>query len=328
MKTCKLSNLFDVQYGTSLELCYLEKDQNGINFVSRTSKNNGVSAKVKPIIEYEPLPAGSITVAAGGSVLATFLQLQPYYSGFHLFCLIPKVEMSNEEKLYYCSCIEMNKYKYSYGRQANISLPDLQIPTLESIPSFVKQFSMQDYALKLLKKNKFDNRVVQYPANFDLVPLTCLFSVENGLSSSQMLREKIKKNENWIPFIRPSYRQETSIDAYINRQLISVNKQYPAGTLYVSTNGQGSHTFSYVSTTDFVPNSDVSALIPKRNMSLQEKLFYAQCITRNRYKFSYGRKPKGDRLKAIMLPKYPPEYVMKYDLNEVLNKFEDILKQL
>ena len=34
----------------------------------------------------------------------------------------------------------------------------------------------------------------------------------------------------------------------------------------------------------------------------EEKLFYAQCITANRYLFSYGRKPKGKKLKSIKIP--------------------------
>lgn len=54
---------------------------------------------------------------------------------------------------------------------------------------------------------------------------------------------------------------------------------YHKNTLYVSTNGQGSHTFSYVSVGDFVPNSDVTVLLPKREMTLKEKLFM-QCVLR------------------------------------------------
>ena len=37
-------------------------------------------------------------------------------------------------------------------------------------------------------------------------------------------------------------------------------------------------------------------------MPLFEKIFYAYCISINRFKFSYGRKPKGERLENIMLP--------------------------
>lgn len=49
-------------------------------------------------------------------------------------------------------------------------------------------------------------------------------------------------------------------------------------------------------------SQDVAVLKPKRKMTLREKLFYAMCISRNRFKFSYGRKPKGEKLEAIMLP--------------------------
>lgn len=326
MGTCEISKLFNVQYGNSLELIYLEKDLNGINFVSRTAKRNGVSGKVKPIPSAEPFPAGLLTVAVGGSVLETFLQQAPFYTGFHVMVLSPKVEMSNAIKLYYCHCIRANQYKYSYGRQANATLESLRVPDLNSIPAFVTTLSIQDYGKQLLKQTKFPTVVASYPACQKMVPLSNLFKVVNGVASSEVIRSSFKESDNWVPFIRPSYRQETSIGAYVNKHLVPDDKLFPTGTLYVSTNGQGSHTFSYVSTTQFVPNSDVSVLIPKRAMSIQEKLFYAQCITNNRYKFSYGRKPKGDRLKSVLLPEYPPKYVTEYNIDKVVGSFSDVLE--
>lgn len=328
MKTCKISDLFSVEYGNSLELIYLDKSNKGINFVSRTAKQNGVSAKVKKIVGIEPFEAGLITVAVGGSVLETFLQNSPFYTGFHVMVLTPLVEMSTETKLYYCHCIRSNQYKYSYGRQANTTLPDLLIPTLDSIPDYVSKFSAKEYGVELLKQIDFTITNLNYKKSQDIVPLSKLFYVENGIASSEVIRSDFRESENWILFIRPSYRQETSIGAYVNKQLISQNKIFPKGTLYVSTNGQGSHTFSYVSVSEFVPNSDVSVLMPKREMSLQEKLFYAHCITNNRYKFSYGRKPKGDRLKAILLPEFPPEYVINYKIDTAVNSFSKVLNVL
>ena len=325
MTTCKVSDLFDIQYGNSLELIYLEKDLNGVNFISRTAKRNGVSGKVKLLTTEKPFPAGMLTVAVGGSVLETFLQQSPFYTGFHVMVLSPKVEMSTAVKLYYCHCIRANRYKYSYGRQANATLGSLLIPDLESIPAYVHSMSVKACGEALIKQTELPEDNSNYPVNTKSVPLEKIFVVENGIASSQVVRSKFKESENWVPYIRPSYRQETSIDAYVNKKMVSPDKVFPAGSLYVSTNGQGSHTFSYVSTTEFVPNSDVSVLIPKREMSLQEKLFYAQCITNNRYKFSYGRKPKGARLKAIQLPEYPPKYVTSYNIDEVVSSFSDVL---
>ncbi len=328
MKNCSVSDLFFVRYGVNLELNSLVQDSNGINFVSRTSKNNGVSAKVKPISCIEPLPPGTITVAGGGSVMEAFLQMSPYYSGRDLYYLTAKEPMTNEQKLFYCLCLRATKYKFSYGRQANITLPDLEIPALESIPEYVNEFSLAQYGKNLLRQIDFSANNMKYTQTGEVVPLENLFFVIGGISSSQVIRSKVKLNENWLPYVRPSYRQETCVDAYVNKTVVPDGKVFPPKTLYVSTDGQGSHTFSYVSTFEFVPNSNVSVLLPKRNMGLQEKLFYAQCITNNRYKFSYGRKPKGKRLKSIMLPEYPPEYVLDYNVNNVMQCFHNVLERV
>lgn len=328
MKMCKVSDLFEVKYGVNLELNALELDSGGVNFVSRTSKNNGVSAKVKKLPYLDPLPGGTITVAGGGSVMETFLQIGPYYSGRDLYYLTPKVQMTNEVKLFYCMCLKNNKFKFSYGRQANVTLPDLLIPDLDSIPSYVNAFSVKTYGVAILNQIQKVKGKTEYKESSKIVPLTKLFYVKNGLASSKVIRSKIKKSENWIPYIRPSYRQQTSIDAYVNKTLIPPELIFPKETLYVSTDGQGSHTFSYVSTFTFVPNSNVSILIPKRDMSLEEKLYYSMCITNNRYKFSYGRKPKGDRLKKVLFPEYPPKDVFEYDINEVTKLLEKTLDVL
>ena len=128
MNLVKVSDIFEVQYGNSFELNRLKQVPNGINFVSRTSKNNGVSAKVKKIKDIEPTPSGTITVSLGGSVLETFVQPEPFYSGYHIYCLTTKIKLTDEEKLFYCSCISANRYRYNYGRQANRTLRDLLIP--------------------------------------------------------------------------------------------------------------------------------------------------------------------------------------------------------
>lgn len=137
MKLVKVSDLFDVAYGHNLELNRLQKAAEGVNFISRTANNNGVSARVIALPGIEPLAAGKLTVALGGSVLETFVQPEPFYTGFHIFCLTPLVEMTLPQKLYYCMCIRANKYRYNYGRQANRTLRDITVPALIDIPDWV-----------------------------------------------------------------------------------------------------------------------------------------------------------------------------------------------
>lgn len=141
----KISDLFFVKYGVNLELvnCELagESDLDYINFVSRTSENNGVTARVKPIAGIVPQNAGTISCAAGGSVLSTFLQTKPYYSGRDLYVLTPKKHMTIKEKLFWCYVINCNAYKYNYGRQANKTLKDIELPDI--IPPWVEKASIK-----------------------------------------------------------------------------------------------------------------------------------------------------------------------------------------
>lgn len=153
-KMYKISDLFTVKYGINMELNALEEttvdDPDAIPFVSRTEDNNGVSAYVKKVEGKEPQPAETITVAGGGSVLSTFVQKQPFYSGRDLYLLISKYEgMDIYSKLYICTIIKQNKYKYNYGRQANKTLPDIELllPSLDNgDPDFC---AMKNYILTI-----------------------------------------------------------------------------------------------------------------------------------------------------------------------------------
>ena len=295
----ELQEIFEVKYGVNLELNKLKKTLNGINFVSRTAKNNGVSAIVESLDKIKPIDAGVITVSGGGSVLEAFLQPKPFYSGRDLYYLIPKVDLSDAQKIYYCSCIRANKYKYSYGRQANRTLKNLLVPSLNQIPKWVGQadFSVFDNITKpkTTKKNKL-------PELDNLVCLEDIFTIKNGIAATG-LKEKEEAFDGCIMYVRPASTQARTLRSYIDRNIIAEDKVFPEGSLFVSTNGEGSHSYSYVSPCEFVPNSDVSVLIPKNEMSIEEKFFYAQCITSNRPLFSYGRKPKGKKLKSIKIPK-------------------------
>lgn len=127
----KISDIFDVKYGVNLELnACIETDVNApdsVNFVARCAENNGVSSRVKIMDHIAPQKSGLISVAGGGSVLSAFYQDEPFYSGRDLYTLDAKTDISPASKLFIITVIEQNKYKYSYGRQANKTLPELMI---------------------------------------------------------------------------------------------------------------------------------------------------------------------------------------------------------
>jgi hypothetical protein len=102
-KLVKISDVFDIKYGVNFELINLTQckstDYNSIPFVSRTEKNNGVSAFVETLLDVEPNPAHTLSVAGGGSILSTFYQPSPYYSGRDLYVLIPNSSTLNSSTL-------------------------------------------------------------------------------------------------------------------------------------------------------------------------------------------------------------------------------------
>jgi len=188
---------------------------------------------------------------------------------------------------------------------------------------------IQKYLAFRLLYNLFDLKIDQQNRkkyNEELIRLDSLFDVNNGLASSEVEVLESWSDNNTIRYIRPSQTYEGTIAGYVNKLYIDDKYIYPNNTLYVSTDGQGSHTYSYVSSFEFVPNSNVSVLIPKYDMSLSEKLYYAMCISANRCNFSYGRKPKGDRLKSILIPKTPPAFVYEDVFGDIFSKWKKIIK--
>jgi hypothetical protein len=131
MQLVKLTDIFDIKQGKSLELINCEEYEDGFCFISRTSTNNGIAARVKELDYLEPMSAGAITVALSGSVLSSFYQEEPFYTAFHIACLYPKIELTQEEMLFYCAIIEHNKYRYNFGRQANKTLKHILVPQIK-----------------------------------------------------------------------------------------------------------------------------------------------------------------------------------------------------
>ena len=109
MTLVPLQGLFDIRAGHSLEL----------NHMRRAEAPEGVA----------PGKPGELSVALGGNVLATFVQPEPFVCGFHVAILVAKdTSMSLVEKLWWCTCIYANRYRFSYGRQANRTLAEIPIP--------------------------------------------------------------------------------------------------------------------------------------------------------------------------------------------------------
>lgn len=151
---------------------------------------------------------------------------------------------------------------------------------------------------------------------------TDLFIIKNGLASSNIVLEDKSNDIFSLPYIRPTSRFDSLIAWYCDPDTVPDKYIHPAWTLMISTDWEWSHSYSYVVPFKFVANSNVAVLIPKQEMTLEEKLYYALCITANRYKFCYGRKPKANKLGNIILPSR--DEIPKRVYNDHINDYKSL----
>jgi len=291
----ELQEIFNVKYGVNLELNKLTQSQDGINFVSRTAKNNGVSAVVELVEGKEPIEAGVITVSGGGSVLEAFLQPEPFYSGRDLYYLEPKFKLTTAQKLYYCVCIRANKYKYSYGRQANRTLKNLKVPHFNDFPSWINDFdvSVYDNADSALSKNKVN--VLDTVTSWEKFTLEELFEIKKG---KRLTKAKMISGDT--PFIG-STDSNNGLTNSVGQEAI-----HKGNVITINYNGSVGETFYQPQ--DFWASDDVNVLYPREkyfeDFNQYIALFIIPIIRLNKFKFSYGRKWHMDRMKEtkIALP--------------------------
>lgn len=282
----KVSDLFDVKYGVNLELSSCEKmdwkDEKGINFVARTSINNGVVAKVAKIEGLEPQAAGTLSCAAGGSVLSTFLQTRPYYSGRDLYVLTPKREMSMNEKLYWCMAIKANAYRFNYGRQANKTLKNIILP--DTVPIWVETIKIKPVSTQI---TKFDKANV---TSWSSYKMDFLFRFAKGkrLTKADMIPGSI----NYLGAISENngVREKIETDFYWEPNCITINYNGSVGEAFYQS-------------MPFWASDDVNVLYAKDfwKMNKYIAMFLITVIKANKYRFGYGRKWTMEKMKETVI---------------------------
>jgi hypothetical protein len=287
----RVEELFKVKYGVNLELNKLRicspMNKNSVNFVARTSKNNGVVATVEKIAGIEPIPEGTISVAGGGSVMESFLQPKSYYSGRDLYYLTSLVELTDEQKLYYCFCLQGNKYRYNYGRQANRTLKKILVPEPSEIPSWVCTERITEY--KGFADSLDDSTLDFDPREWHNFSYHDLFVIKKGKRLT-----KIELSEGVTPFLG-------AIDSNNGiRQYVDVVPLHLANTITVNYNGCGVGEAFYQEA-PFWASDDVNVLYPKFDLNKYIAMFLITLIRQGKYRFNYGRKWHKERMESSII---------------------------
>lgn len=275
MKLTRLDNIFHIQYGHKLDFNKMIVEPKGVNFVSRSSTNLGIVAKVKRLAT-EPFPAGTITVALGGTyLLSSFVQPEPFYTAQNIKVLFPKEMMTFNEKIFYCKCIELNRFKYtSHGREANETLDCLVVPDRSGIPLWINEISPGECPSEAsLTKQTYDLRVQDWKwFTYDQ-----LFTIERGESEY-----KVHLPKGSYPYISAS-STNNGISYWCSKQNSDGNK--------ITLSYDGTIGEAFYQASPFFASEKVAVLtLRDRPLNPYIAFFLIALIRLEKYRYNYGLK--------------------------------------
>lgn len=308
----KISQLFKLSYGNKFDYGKMNPSDNGIAFVSRTSKNNGLVGYVERYNDIDPYPEGLISVSLGGTyLLSAFVQTNKFYTAQNVAVLEPINEMPLNVKLFYCKCISLNRHKYSaFGREANKTLKDIMVPDIEDIPEEFLKMEIPDFSS--LSKPINDDSIEINPSDWKEFKYDDLFIIKGGYYNKKP--EKIKLGG--IPFISAT-RENNGITGLFSIDDISLyhkdgstkfddfEKKYFEGNCITVVNNGASVGYAFYQKGPFTCSHDINILY-LRNYQLNQYIaaFLMTVIEKERYRWSYGRKWRPKRMpdSIIKLP--------------------------
>lgn len=244
-----LYDLFIINTGNKFDKSKMTTFAPSVNFVGRSSKNNGVTAYVDLIDGVTPYPAGNMTIALGGEYIGScFIQRHPFYTSQNVVVLSEIHPMSENVKLFIANLIRYeskNNYK-AFARELNSHIKTDFVIKLPSISEGVVDFKfIEDYILKLNSDvstipdyflNEGYDKACWYIDNIDQ------FDFESKYASALINQEISLSDRKWGEF-RLGDEEYFNIERGDSEYI----KNLPVGDVpYISTTSENNGISSYV----------------------------------------------------------------------------------
>lgn len=340
----KLNELFTVTYGVNLELYKLTLSDglDSINYVSRTKKNNGVSARVERIANLAPNPANTLSIALTGSVLEVFLQEEEYYSGRDIAYLTPIESMDRYTLLMYCTLIRHNQFKYCQGRGANTTVGDILLPELSELSQYKKYDALPDISTipdyfleegyeracwymdnvdqhdfeKKYRPSFFSEAIDTYRQKRSRKPcsLNEIFTIEYPKT---LVYAEMQPASDGINFVSSKGKNNGVVGRVEKKDGIKV---YSKGCITVPL--KGSVLSTSIQQEDCYVAHQTAVLTPILEMSIYTKMYIITLINANKFRFNYGRQA-DNTLKNLQI-ELPVDAQGEYDWDYMENYIKSL----
>lgn len=307
-------------------MCKMTPDEDGIPFVTRTATNNGVGGLVEPVEGVTPYPAGSLSIALGGSIGSTFLQTKEFYTSQNVAVLQPKSNLDSGILLFLARLIEKecSKRFVAFGRELNKHIKrdfTIKLPLIEKdkpnwpiIASIVKDQIIPQIPKKAQKVwlQKYDTTPLKQE-NMKLNTQDWKWFVVNDLFDVQAGKYHYSSEyeEGKTPYL-----SATAINNGVG-DFINLSPEFSGGVLTTEKVG----CTAFYQPKPFCATSDVNIIKRKDGKEINQYvgLFLASIIDFNEsYRWTYGRQCRVNdtqkiRIKLPVTPSGEPDWKFMED---------------
>lgn len=312
----QLDHLFTIKKGK--RLTSEEQEDGSNNYIGAIDSNNGVANHIaQPPIH----PANTISVSYNGSVGEAFYQSEPYWATDDVNALYPRYPGFNSFiGLFIATVIRQEKYKFSYGRKwtlENMNKAKINLPALHnnngtlfkdschtySSAGYVPDWDFMEHYIKslhykpLTTSHSSSVTSTLSTADWKEFTLDAVFILKGGFYN----KKPEHSSEGTIPFLASteshngvtefySLEDIESWDKVGNEDNTLDKKLYDGNCIAVTVNGSVCNAF--YQRKRFTCSHDITAFyLRSHEMTPHLAMFLCTIITKDKYRWSYGRKP-------------------------------------
>jgi len=202
--------------------------------------------------------------------------------------LAAKKPMTEQVKLWWVMCITANRFRFGFGRQANRTLKDLNLPSSKAMPTWVKTTDPDRY--KGAEAPACGTPIgLRHTTGWRSFTLQDIFDIRKG--------QRLTK-ANMIPGRTPYVGASDTANGVTAR--IGQSPIHESGTISVSYNGSVAEAFFQPE--PYWATDDVNVLYPKGfKLTPARALFICTIIRLEKYRFNYGRKWHLERMRESVI---------------------------
>lgn len=310
-----IDSIYKAKAYSKEELYFSDSLKDGIiPYITRTESNNSVEGFVLDS-KYEGLEEGN-AIIVGDTTATVSYQKESFIAGDHIVVIRAKW-LNKYTGIFITTVLNKEKFRYCYGRafikelieNTKVCLPSTHDgePDYEYMEEYIKKLHHKE----IRTKNKSSNIKLD-TENWKVFKFVDIFDIKKGFYN----KKPDHNIDGEIPFLGAT-ESNNGVTEYYSIQDIKessktgdannapiTEKIYPGNALCVTNNG--SVGFAFYQDKEFTCSHDVNPLYRKDGVKFNRytALFIATVIMQDRYRWTYGRKWRPERMikSTVMLP--------------------------